>query len=172
MQPFDEIEFHYKNPDPWGYKTNPDDQFRKDKICDTLREKYQGFSRALDIGAGEGWITIGLPAAELHGYELSKQARSRMPFGVTPKGPDDPPDGKYDLVVTTGTLYGHYDCRTFFKLIKEHSSNIILFCNIAAWEHPEVHQRTNELSFLAGKEIHAEQFKYREFIQQLRIFKL
>lgn len=169
MQPFNEIEESYNTPDPWGFKTNPEDKKRKDKIIDLLREKFGHFNRALDIGAGEGFITLGLPAGELHGLELSKQARERMPFGV--KGITEP-EGKYDLVVATGVLYPHYDCRTFFRWIKEHSSGVILTCNIAAWEHSELTHRIQELKFLNGKEVYAETFPYREFLQQLRIFKL
>ena len=95
-----------------------------------------------------------------------------MPFGVHRRGPEEPPNGKYDLIIATGVLYPHYDVKTFFRLMKEHSSKIILTCNIAAWEHIEVAHRLNELSFLKGKEVHSELFPYREYQQQLRIFEL
>ena len=40
----------------WAYKTTADDAFRKEKIINVLKE-FGPFNRALDIGAGEGYVT-------------------------------------------------------------------------------------------------------------------
>jgi hypothetical protein len=172
MQPKEEIEASYSTPDPWGYQVNPDDHLRKQIILGVLNAhqyKFGPFERALDIGAGEAWITKDLPAETRHGFELSAQARSRMPDDVVPV---NSAYGSYDLVVATGVMYTHYDCAEFFKLIREHASKVILTCNIQSWEHQMLKDQSGDLSFLNGKEIFKAQFPYREYVQQLRVFHL
>lgn len=172
MQPKEEIEAHYQNPDPWGYQSCEEDRIRKQNILSILsvyQNKFGSFERALDIGAGEAWITKDLPATTKHAFELSKQACARMPEGVVSV---ENPNGHYDLIVATGVLYPHYDCATFFRLMREHSSKLILTCNIKAWEHPRLREQTGELHFLSQKEEASMEFKYREFTQKLRLFYL
>lgn len=150
----------YETPDPWGFKKNPDDKIRKEKILSVLKP-YGLFERALDVGAGEGWITKDLPADIIEAIELSEVASSRIP---------DPvkvikfPTGNYDLIVATGVLYKHYNGIEFLKMIKEFSNYIILTCNIQEWEIPE----TRDL----GKQVYFETFPYREYAQALRVFEL
>ena len=170
MQTKAELEAHYAGPDPWGYKKNPDDINRREKIVNLLRDRYQGFARALDIGAGEGWITIGLPAGELWGYELSENARSRMPFGVIPT---IAPEGEYDLVVATGVLYAHYDFQTFLTLIKKHSSHVVLTSSMKHAEIELIRNKEFVEKSLGLKEVYAEEFDYfngQQMKQVLRIF--
>lgn len=150
----------YLVEDPWGYKTNIEDHKRKEKIL-TVLSRQKSFNRALDIGAGEGWITQDLPADLKHAFEKSSNAKLRLPNNVTPV---DFPFGEYDLVIATGVLYPQYDCDLFFRLIKDHASDIILTCNIKDWEHPNVTK--------IGTQIHEEEFPYREYIQKLRLFQV
>ena len=85
MQSKDEIEKEYQTPDPWGFQTHPDDAARKQIILNALTlgaNKPMRFKRALDIGAGEGWITKDLPADEIFGFEISDTAASRFPANV------------------------------------------------------------------------------------------
>lgn len=168
MQPFEEIEKQYDKPDPWGFETNPHDALRKEIIIETLVTRYGSFDRALDIGCGEAWITKDLPAEERFGYELSKQAKARFPESVT--AVERPAMEDYDLVMTTGTLYAHYDFKKMLRLIAHSSNHVILTCNIAAWEVPCLRDIDFVRSYLDAREVFSHQFPYREFHQQLRVF--
>lgn len=170
MQDPKEIEEHYKRPDPWDYKTNPDDYNRKQKVISTAKfyAPKAHFYRALDIGAGEGWITHALPADEIDGYELSESARSRFPDNVNPIVK---PEGTYDLVTATGVMYGHYDYEHFIDLIVKHASDIVITCNISTWEVNEFKHERNHAN-IGLKQVYMEYFKYREFIQALRVFRV
>jgi hypothetical protein len=167
-----EIEASYSKPDPWGYKSNPCDIGRRMIIHDALSSQLRRllmrqFDRALDIGAGEGWITQILPARILHGYEISPSARSRFPREVSAA---ENPEGKYDLVVATGVLYSHYDYEKMFQMIRDHSEKIILTCNIKSWERQELSDPDWVKGFLQSKEVYSAEFPYREYQQKLRIF--
>lgn len=171
MQPKDEIEKAYEKPDPWGFQTHVEDQKRKARILEVIAGYVpEGglFQRALDIGAGEGWITKDLPAIALEAFEISKNAKSRLPETV--KGVEDP-SGFYDLIIATGVLYGHYDCREFFNRIERHAKGIVLTCNIKAWELREMSDPKWVRENLCLEQIHEEEFPYREFYQKLRVFK-
>lgn len=158
MQDPKEIEEHYKNPDPWGYKTNPDDVVRKQIILDRIL-RYTPFERALDIGAGEGWITEHLPAQEIFGFEISDTAASRFPENVKRVLI---PEGKYDLILATGVMYDHYDVPLFLKMIKEHASRIVVLVNIKPWESPLLRE--------LGTPVYEEDFQYGQFIEHIRIY--
>jgi hypothetical protein len=168
MQSVEEIEKPYSVPDPWGFKKNPDDLKRKNKILDIctnyiLYENAFGsfkYKNALDIGCGEAWITESLPSQNKYGYELSSQARSRWRSWVENYNPVL----KYDLILATGILYYHYDYPLFIKMINDHSSRIIVTCNIKDWEVKEINQ-------IKAAQIHEEEFSYREYTQKLRVFK-
>lgn len=103
MQTKEELDNWYRYPDPWAYETTQDDLDRKQKIIDLLSTRYQ---RAIDIGCGEGFVTRDLPAIEIHGIEISDLAASRLPWNVKRV---HEPEGIYDLVMTTGTLYTQYN---------------------------------------------------------------
>lgn len=155
------LEDWYKTPDPWEYRITPDDQTRRQHIIYALLSLGGSFSRALDLGAGEGWITEALPAAVKHAYELSDIAASRLPPGVDRVlSPKD----KYGLVVATGVLYEHYDWELFTDLIKTHASKIVLTCSIEAWESRSAIQQ------IPGQQIFQMIFPYRQYWQKLRVF--
>ena len=97
IQTKEELENWYNNPDPWLYEATPDDKKRKDLILSLLDH----YDTALDIGCGEGFITKDIPANKIYGIELSDNASSRLPNNVNRLLK---PEGKYDLVMTTGTL--------------------------------------------------------------------
>lgn len=137
MQSKQEIEDSYRNPDPWGYRTNPLDRTRKQFIIGIAKLFVPGngyFQRAIDIACGEGFITEDLPAGVVHGIELSDTAASRFHPSVTRV---ERPVGTYDLVVATGCLYGHYDWHGIVQQIEQAKSpgGIILVSNIEAWEN-------------------------------------
>src|SRR3990172_9100655 len=97
MQDKSSLDNFYQNEDPWGYKTNSEDAKRKQIIIDTLK-KYGTFSKAIDVGAGEGWITADLPASEFFGFEISDVAASRFPANVNRVTEY----GQYDLITACG----------------------------------------------------------------------
>jgi trans-aconitate methyltransferase len=156
LQSKQELEHWYKNPDPWAYKTTKDDIERRDKLYEILKP-YSPFDRALDIGCGEGFVTEFLPAVTLHGIEISDQAASRFPPNVKRV---HEPDGKYDLVMTTGTMYQQYDHQKIYDWIMQSSARIILVAGIKDWLLP----------YKYGKILHREEFTYREYVQQVTIY--
>lgn len=154
MQSIQELESWYQNEDPWGYKTNPHDSYRKVRILDALKSKK--YTKALDIGCGEGWITQHLPAKIIHGLELSEHATSRIPKPVIPvKGPS----GKYDLITLMGVLYTQYDYKRMIELALKHikKGGTILTCHIKDWEQQ-----------LPLTEDVVMEFPYREYTEVLR----
>lgn len=160
MQTKDEIEQWYQTADPWGYETNPDDIERKKRILAALSGRY---SRALDIGCGEGWITKDLPAKTIHGLELSDTARTRIPkpaVGVIK------PMGKYDLIVLTGVLYRQYDYKQLGAMAENHLTKYgtLLLCHIEDWVQPLPGKLQAVLQ-------HQERFPYREYTELLEVYK-
>lgn len=155
--PVEGLEF-FEKEDAWGYQTNPHDRWRKQVIIHTVN-LFGPFSRCLDLGAHEGWITKDIPASTRHGYELSDVAAARFPPLVKREC-----EGKYDLVLATGVLYGHYDWRHFVDKINAHSSKIVLTCNITSWELMAA------ILAIKGKQVYESEFIYREHFQKLRVF--
>lgn len=169
MQSIDEIEEAYKTPDPWGFQTNPDDAIRKKEIIAACLSQRTIYAKALEIGAGEGWITKDLPAVERHGLEVSMNARRRMPPEVIPRSVISIED-KFNLIVAPGCMYSHYDYLLFFKIIELNLSDLcgfVVTCNIAEWERKEL----KEENFLGMKQVFEKEFSYREFVQKLRVFR-
>lgn len=151
-----EIEQWYEKEDPWQYQTTEDDQVRKEIILTSLPDFE--YKRALDIGCGEGWITKDLPAKNIFGIEMSNNATQRFPKNVNSI---DKPEGKYDLIIATGVLYGHYDYKTIYKWIQESASKIVLVSGIKEWE-------IDLPPF--GKQIYETAFPYRGMTQHLTIY--
>ena len=146
----------HKTPDPWGYKTTPDDAVRKAKILNALGGVR--FEKALDIGAGEGWITKDLPAETIHAIELSDIASERIEWPVT-RVPC--PIGTYDLITATGVLYDDYEWESIIDIILKHATGTILTCNIASWE-----KGIERL----GRPVFETTFPYRTYKEHLCIF--
>ncbi len=161
MQPIEEIEKAYETPDPWQYKTNPYDIFRRE-VLRMISTLYGPYERCLDIGAGEGWITSIYPAAELYGYEVSNNAARRFPPNVARMEDHDLFEGlKFDLVTANGVLYGHYTIKRFLEIIKKHAGKHLLVSSVEAWEDHRV-------KFL-GKEIFSARFPYRPDVGHQRV---
>lgn len=152
-----EIEEWYKGKDPWNYETTQDDQTRKNKIIAKLSE-YPLFQRSLDIGGGEGWISKDLPAKSIEVYEVSENARKRLPEGIVAT---TEPIGSYDLVVATGVLYQHYHFEEMLEIIKKHATKTILIAGIKDWLVD-----TTQL----GSLVYEEEFPYREYTQVIKIY--
>lgn len=150
-----ELEDWYKKTDPWSYKTTNDDIIRKEKILSLL----ENYDTALDIGCGEGFITTDLPASKIYGIELSDNASSRLPNNIIRL---TKPEEKYDLVMTTGTLYRQYDNEQIRNWIFESSKRHILVGGIKDWM----------IWSDFGNVIKEIEFKYREYIQIIRLYEV
>ena len=157
-------ESHYQNTgeDPWGYKSNSDDIYRKDRIISLAKEyaPVAGFSKALDIGAGEGWITMDLPAEEIFGYDASALAMSRFPSNVKPLYRVL---GRYDCIIATGVLYDSYNYRGTIKKINKCGTSIVITSHIKDLE--------KGISMINATQVYQEEFNYKEYIQIARVFK-
>jgi trans-aconitate methyltransferase len=156
-----ELEEWYRNPDPWVYKTTPADLKRKAEIIMALHQvnQFQEYERAIDIGCGEGFVTESIPAKIIHGIEISDLAASRFSSNVIRV---HEPQDKYDLVMTTGTLYQQYDHRQFKEWIESCSSKHILIAGIKDWL----------IHYDFGKIILEKEFSYREYTQRLVIYEI
>lgn len=156
MQSKEELEQWYKNADPWAYETTQDDLYRKDKLLNLLPMRY---NRALDIGCGEGFITRDLPAEDIHGIELSDLAASRLPFNVKRV---HAPEGLYDLVITTGTLYEQYNHEQIAHWIRNSACRHVLVAGIRDWLKP----------YSFGNKIESMEFVYRQYIQSVSLYEV
>lgn len=157
MQSKQELEDWYAEPDRWGYFSNPEDAKRLEHIIYMLGWGKRIYTRAIDIGCGEGFITQHLPAAEVHGLDLSNNALTRLPANVKPVSA---PEGKYDLVISTGTLYPQYDHEGLANLIKSCAAEYILIAGISDW--------LIEKDF--GRQVQMSIFPYREFSQKMTLY--
>lgn len=157
MQTKEELEDWYSQPDRWGYFNNPEDTKRLEKILFMLGWGKRKYKRAIDIGCGEGFITSNLPSEEIHGLDLSNNALTRLPSNVTAVSA---PIGKYDLVISTGTLYQQYDHEAIYKTIMSCASEYIFIAGISDW--------LIDKDF--GKQIQMSIFSYREFTQKMTIY--
>tara|TARA_R100001460_G_scaffold19393_2_gene40459 strand:- start:109 stop:618 length:510 start_codon:yes stop_codon:yes gene_type:complete len=155
------LEKWYEKEDPWNYKKKPHAIKRKEIILKMSAEycgkilKKDKFENALEIGAGEGWITKDLPAHNIYGYELSENAKSRWPKNIN----DFDSNIKYDLIIAPGVLYEQYNYRKFLNLIREYSSGVVMTLAIKSWE-------INDLK----KQIYETEFQHKQYIQKLRIY--
>lgn len=157
MQTKEDLELWYSEPDKWGYFSNVEDKRRLEKIIYMLGWGKKIYKRAIDIGCGEGFITEHLPAEEIHGLDISDNALNRLPDNVLPV---QEPIGKYDLVVSTGTLYAQYDHEAMYKLIMSCASEYILIGGISDWI----------INKDFGHQIQFIVFPYREFTQKLTLY--
>lgn len=156
MQSKEELEQWYAKPDPWAYTQTADDAIRKNFILDILPFRYK---RALDIGCGEGFVTSELPAIEIHGIEISDAAAARFPWNVLRVSE---PQGFYDLVMTTGTLYTQYDHSQIANWVKRAACRHILIGGIKDWLQP----------YEFGRLIREKEFPYREYTQRLMLYEV
>lgn len=155
----EQLEEFYTKVDPWGFESNKDDDTRKQIILDTIAKYGKSFKKALDVGAGEGFITKDLPAKEIYAYEISDKACDRFPENV--KRVQKLGKNKYDLIIATGVLYKEYEHEALNKLIKDHACGIVLTSNI----------KSLELNTLPeDKKVEEFEFPYREYTQHLVVY--
>jgi SAM-dependent methyltransferase len=145
-----DLESWYDNSDPWGYADHPDDMRRKEELLTILPATR--FGRTLDIGCGNGFLTLDLPGAEVVGTDLSEKAihwacRSAADrgdqgrFRFLPLSMFDPDLfqlGTFDLLIITGVLYPQYigsagaTARSVINGLT-HPGSVIVTCHIGDW---------------------------------------
>jgi len=115
LQPLQDLEAWHERRDPWDYESNPDDKRRLDVLLSEIPER--SYRRVLDIGCGQGFVTVHLPGAQVLGVDVSSNAiewaqrqkthRVRFAqasiFNLAQQHP-----GPFDLVIITGVLYPQY----------------------------------------------------------------
>ena len=158
MQTKQDLELWYQIPDQWGYFSNPEDLRRRELIFSLIPE-HVIYKKAIDIGCGEGFITRAIPASIVHGLDLSDTAVSRLPKDI--KAVIHPED-KYNLVVSTGTLYQQYDHKSIYDTIMSCASEHILISGISDWL----------IDYDFGEVINTISFPYREFNQRTTLYRI
>ena len=127
----EEMELFYENPDPWGFFQETEHEKRRlDRTLHIVGWGFRTYQRALDVGCGEGYITRQLPAMEIHGMDISEKALSRLPPNVKPVSQ---PEGKYDLVISTNTMYAQYDYERIYETIMSAASRFIVIGGFSDW---------------------------------------
>jgi len=157
MQTKQELDEWYKDDDPWDYKTTHDDIYRKNFYLTVLEDLGGNYSRALDIGAGEGFITKDLPADEIHAIEMSDTAASRFPDNVKRMST---PMGTYDLVLVTGLLYKQYDHAGIAQMALSAAQKHVCIGGIEDWLLP----------YSFGRMVATFKFPYREYISVFNVY--
>ena len=158
MQTKQELEEWYEQDDPWEYTVTPDDIYRKRFYLTVLEGLGEYYDRALDVGAGEGFITGDLPAKEIHAIEISDNAASRLPKNVERVFA---PEGKYDLVLVTGLLYRQYDHERIARLVSDAASKYVCVGGIEDWLLP----------YPFGRMVETFRFPYREYTSVFNVYK-
>ena len=153
MQSKLQLEQWYDKKDPWGYKDNEDDKFRKEVILDACGS---GWKSALDIGAGEGWISKDIKADKVYGIEISDVAAARFPSRVERI---DEPEGTYDLILCAGMLYKQYNYSKFTEWILNHADKRVVIAGIQDWLMLD--------DRLLQNVVRDEVFPYREYKQRV-----
>jgi 2-polyprenyl-3-methyl-5-hydroxy-6-metoxy-1,4-benzoquinol methylase len=112
-----ELEDFYAEEDPWAYDTTRDDAQRVARVLAALPTRP--YERTLDIGCGNGFLTVRLPGAQVVGADVSTRGVEWARRRATRTVPDRdvsfvdrslfelrPADlGTFDLVVVTEVLY-------------------------------------------------------------------
>lgn len=148
-----ELDEFYDKPDPWGYYMNAEDTRRRNELMALLPSRK--WRRTLDIGCGNGFLTLELPGDDVLGVDLSEAAiewarkaaatrsdSARFRFEVRSIFDLKPPDaGGFDLVTITGVLYPQYIGRaaSVVSLIVDRllaPGGILVTCHIDEWNPP------------------------------------
>lgn len=145
------LENWYKNSDPWKYRSEPDDLYRKTFLCNIINSYNP--KKVLDIGCGEGFITEGITAETVHGLELSDKAASRFAKRINRVLV---PEAPYSLVLTAGTLYKEYDHVQIANWIYDSKPELVVVAGIKDWLIP----------YSFGKILEQYEFDYRGHLRQ------
>ena len=114
-----ELDDFYVTADPWDYDSTRDDTERAARVLSAL--PVRPYRRTIDIGCGNGFLTVRLPGDQVLGVDLSERAVEWARQRAAREAPDrdlrfesrslfdlNAVDGDFDLVVVTGVLYPQY----------------------------------------------------------------
>jgi 2-polyprenyl-3-methyl-5-hydroxy-6-metoxy-1,4-benzoquinol methylase len=175
LQPIDELEKWWEEPDPWNYDTTPDDLKRRGILLSVLPQKK--FKKVLDIGCGNGFVTVRLPGKEITAIDISANAirhaknRSRkfrhihylqhsifdlalLNWGKV-----------FDLINITGVLYPQYIgssellVYTIIDNLLAHNG-ILVTCHIEEWYSARFPYITLDRQY----------YSYREYVHLLEVY--
>lgn len=174
----EELDAFYERPDPWGYRTHPDDERRRMELLAILPRREH--RRCLDIGCGDGFVTHALPAREVVGIDASEKAvqwarqnnagkadAARFRFeNLSLFDPRVRALGRFDLVVITGVLYEQYigKGRAVVRCLVDdllEDGGTLVSCHIREW---------SPLRFPYGL-LDMTLYPYREYAHQLEAYK-
>jgi hypothetical protein len=131
---------NYSRPDPFKYRDTPDDWLRLALVRDILlaheRIPALPYRTALDIGAGEGFITDSLPAVDKWGFDVSADAMERFPPTVSRFDPVLNSAKKFDLICAMGVLYPFYETSRIRYWMAKHRHELthFLIAGVPDWE--------------------------------------
>ncbi|MFL9829082.1 class I SAM-dependent methyltransferase [Rhodoplanes sp. SY1] len=150
IQPLQELNDFYSVADPWNYQGTPDDTRRLAELRSLLPQRM--FSSALDIGCGNGFVTVTLPASTIVGIDVSEAAIGWAQRRVASRSSansisfltlsifelDQLPQAGFDLVCITGVLYPQYigKAHALVSLMVDHvlaPSGMLACCHIDDW---------------------------------------
>ncbi len=173
LQTKDELENFYKIPDPWNYEKNPEDLNRRAILLSVIPPKK--YSKVLDIGCGNGFITRNLPGDEIIGIDISENAinhaRKTSPQHIKyfQYSLFDLPfldlGQSFDLVVITGVLYPQYignSEKLVYIIIDDllkHGACLVS-CHIEEWYSARFPYIT----------LHREYYSYREYVHLIEVY--
>lgn len=178
VQTATELDGFYAQADPWGYRTHPDDQRRRAELLGALpRRRYE---RVLDIGCGNGFVTLSLPGESVTGVDLSTEA-IRWARSAAGEAPDaaryrfeamslfDPALaslGRFDLIIVTGVLYPQY-LGGALAVAREaldsrlDEGGILVCCHIRQWG----------IVRMPYVRLDATLYPYRDYVHELEVYR-
>lgn len=163
---------NYDKPDPFSYRLSSDDWLRRGIVRDILSpEGCVVYQRALDLGAGEGFVTENLPAAAIWGYDVSEKAMSRFPAGSVLRFDPVIHAKPFDLICAMGVLYPFYETQNLLDMMVKfkHAQTHFLIAGIPDWEE----NIDGTMSALGVKRVKTVDIKpYRQYdCQRIRLYK-
>jgi 2-polyprenyl-3-methyl-5-hydroxy-6-metoxy-1,4-benzoquinol methylase len=162
--------------DPWGYESNPADKLRLQQIMRFLPNDYRG-KRFLDIGCGEGFVSLAIKDVDLTGIDTSATAvvsfnsRAQLEkMSETHRAEqgsileDLTPHGEFDFVLVTGVLYPHYVGKSQSFINQNISKSLKLGGYLISVHIAEMHPIPTFFT-----EIDSWAYRYREFTHELNV---
>ncbi len=144
LQDIEELEKWHQRKDPWGYESNPDDTLRKEILLSAIPDKT--YQQVLDIGCGQGFVTVDLPGNFILGVDISKNAISfakkkendRIKFATSSIYSMSKSEKRFDLVILSGVCYPQYvaQSKTLIYLIVDkilNQNGILISFHIKDW---------------------------------------
>jgi len=176
VQSQSDLDQFYRSADPWNYEATHDDHERKGRLLSLIPPLT--FSRTLDIGCGNGFVTVELPGAEVVGVDFSPKAvgfardraalrpdAARFTFHAASVFDLDPAQlGTFQLVVITGVLYSQYIGHGFARVRQViddilEPGGFLVSCQIDEWSPWRFPYTTVDVSY----------YQYREYTHRLEV---